>query len=414
MEEKELSVKKSNYLNQASYKLSVVEQKMLALLVAQIKKDTVDFKPYSLNIKDFCNLIGIENSNYTYIVSVAKSLLDRDVHFWYINEKGKEVEVNTKWLSSCVHVEGSGTVEMNFDNILKPFLLQLKNRFTLYRLENIIQLSSVFSIRIYELLKQYENAGIVKFSLEDLRKYIGIDDNQYKMYADFKRRVLVLAQNEIKQKCDIFFDFEEIKVGRSIGKLLFYITPQPIPIKNVTGVNDKKKKDIKYNNSELEEILQLLPKEYQKLSGLKKLIVEYLEKKDKNYVIRNIVYANNYSDRSNYKAYLKKALEADYGLDYQENQEAKKAIADNQKAKEKQEAKEKAEEQKRFDEEHEKHLKASKLLKALPETEYKILEKEVSEQLSERKISPSSVAWSIAFRMALESLFIERHPELFS
>lgn len=414
MEEKDLSVKKSNYLNQASYKLSVVEQKMLALLVAQIKKDTADFKPYSLNIKDFCNLIGIENSNYTYIVSIAKSLLDRDVHFWYINEKGKEVEVNTKWLSSCVHVEGSGTVEMNFDNILKPFLLQLKNRFTLYRLENIIQLSSVFSIRIYELLKQYENAGIVKFSLEDLRRYIGIDDNQYKMYADFKRRVLVLAQNEIKQKCDIFFDFEEIKVGRSIGKLLFYITPQPIPIKNVTESNNKKKRDIKYNNSELEEILQLLPKEYQKLSGIKKLIVEYLEKKEKNYVIRNVVYANNYSDRSNYKAYLKKALEDDYGLDYQENQEAKKAIADNKKAKENQEAKVKEDEKKRIDEEHERHQKASKLLKTLPEEEYKILENEASKQLIEKNLSPSSVAWPIAFRMALESLFIERHPELFS
>ena len=414
MEEKDLSVKKSNYLNRASYKLSVVEQKMLALLVAQIKKDTADFKPYSLNIKDFCNLIGIENSNYTYIVSIAKSLLDRDVHFWYINEKGKEVEVNTKWLSSCVHVEGSGTVEMNFDNILKPFLLQLKNRFTLYRLENIIQLSSVFSIRIYELLKQYENAGIVKFSLEDLRRYIGIDDNQYKMYADFKRRVLVLAQNEIKQKCDIFFDFEEIKVGRSIGKLLFYITPQPIPIKNVTESNNKKKRDIKYNNSELEEILQLLPKEYQKLSGIKKLIVEYLEKKEKNYVIRNVVYANNYSDRSNYKAYLKKALEDDYGLDYQENQEAKKAIADNKKAKENQEAKVKEDEKKRIDEEHERHQKASKLLKTLPEEEYKILENEASKQLIEKNLSPSSVAWPIAFRMALESLFIERHPELFS
>ena len=43
-----------------------------------------------------------------------------------------------------------------------------------------------------------------------------------------------------------------------------------------------------------------------------------------------------------------------------------------------------------------------------------VREKEVSEQLSERKISKSSVAWPIAFRMALESLFIERHPELFS
>ena len=59
------------------------------MLVAQIKKDATDFKHYSLNIKDLCSLIGVESSNYSYIVSVAKSLLDRDVHFWYVNDKGK-------------------------------------------------------------------------------------------------------------------------------------------------------------------------------------------------------------------------------------------------------------------------------------------------------------------------------------
>ena len=417
MGKKDLSVKKSNYLNQASYKLSVVEQKLIAMLVAQIKNDATDFKPYSLNIKDFCSLIGVESSNYSYIVSVAKSLLDRDVHFWYVNDKGKNIEVITKWLSSCVHTEGSGTVEMNFDNVLKPFLLQLRNRFTLYRLENILQLTSVFSIRIYELLKQYENIGSVFFTLEDLRKYIGIDDTQYKMYADFKRRVLVIAQKEIKSKCDIYFDYDEIKVGRSIGKILFYIKPQAIPPKNVT-ITVKQSKPAKPVNPDLEELIQLLPEKYQKLASFRKMLSKALEETNKNYVVRNIIYSNDKSNDINYRAYLGKSLKYDYGLAYQEDQELKKEEADRQKQTAIREAKQKELEYVQIQREKENRTKAREMIAKLSEEEKSAMQAEVISQLKspfkERydKNHNDPIA-AVQIRLNMENIIMQRHPEDF-
>ena len=417
MEKKDLSVKKSNYLNQASYKLSVVEQKLIAMLVAQIKNDATDFKPYSLNIKDFCSLIGVESSNYSYIVSVAKSLLDRDVHFWYVNDKGKNIEVITKWLSSCVHTEGSGTVEMNFDNVLKPFLLQLRNRFTLYRLENILQLTSVFSIRIYELLKQYENMGSVVFTLDDLKNFIGIDENQYKMYADFKRRVLVNAQKEIKSKCDIYFDYDEIKVGRGIGKILFYIKTQTIPPKNVTD-SAKQTKKVQPENPELEEVLLVLPEKYRKLVSYKKMLAKYLKEVDKNYIIRNIIYTNVHSDESNYRAYLSKSLYNDYGLAYQEDQEIKQEEAKRQKEKAINEAKQKELEYIKIQKEKENRDKARKMIDKLSEEEKSALETEALEQLKspfkeryERNRNNSIGA--LQMRLIKENIIMQRHPEEF-
>ena len=57
MEEKDLSVKKSNYLNQASYKLSVVEQKVIALLAAQIKETDTELTDEQLTyLSDTLNL----------------------------------------------------------------------------------------------------------------------------------------------------------------------------------------------------------------------------------------------------------------------------------------------------------------------------------------------------------------------
>ncbi len=54
-----------------------------------------------------------------------------------------------QWLASAEYFEGSGYVELEFSQKLKPFLLQLKDRFTKYQLEYALKLKKSYSIRIY-------------------------------------------------------------------------------------------------------------------------------------------------------------------------------------------------------------------------------------------------------------------------
>lgn len=114
---------------------------------------------------------------------------------------------------------------MRFDPLLKPFLLELSSKFTSYRLANIVKLKSTYAIRIYELLKQYENLKERTISLENLRYYLDAMDI-YPNYANFKQRVLKPTQKELNQKTDISFDFEEIKSGRKVQKIRFIIRGQ--------------------------------------------------------------------------------------------------------------------------------------------------------------------------------------------
>lgn len=417
MNKKELSVKKSNYLNQASYKLSVIEQKVIALLAAQIKDDDIGFQPYCLDIREFQTLIGNKSMNYAYIEEVANSLQNRELHIQFTNAQGAVEHLNTRWLSSSRYIEGTGVVELRFDPNLQPFLLQLKNRFTMYRLENIIQLTSQFSIRLYELLKQYENIGSRTFTLEELREFIGIDDTQYRLYADFKRRVILAAQKELKEKSDVFFEFEEIKVGRSVGKLLFHIFTQPTPAKNITPVNNKTAKKIE-TDAGLEELLLLLPEEYRSKSSLKKTLLKYLASDGKDYVVRNIIYANDHSNRSNYRAYLSKALQSDYGLAYQEDQEAKKEAVDRQRQAQEKVAKQQDFERLRVEHERANHLKAREMIAKLSDEEKSALELEAVQQLPEpiqakyQHNKKDSIA-AIQIRINLETIFISKHPEIF-
>lgn len=213
-------VTKSNMLIEANYKLGVVEQKIILCLASNIRPTDSDFKTYTLPVKEFNKLLGLKGSpKYTELRKITKELM----------QKVFEVRINKKviqvaWLSYVAYNESEGTIDIRFDPFLRPYLLELKKEFTSYKLENVVKLKSSYAIRIYELLKQYEKLQKRTFFLDDLRKMLGAEDI-YPAYGNFKQRVLVPAQKELKKKTDISFEIEEIKVGRRVNKIKFLIFP---------------------------------------------------------------------------------------------------------------------------------------------------------------------------------------------
>jgi plasmid replication initiation protein len=87
-----------------------------------------------------------------------------------------------------------------------------------------MQLRSVYSVRLFELLKQYQSIGERHFSIQEIRDFCGIEDKKYTNIQDIKRYVLDIAQKEINEKTDIFIDFEFIKTSRKFTGVDFTIT----------------------------------------------------------------------------------------------------------------------------------------------------------------------------------------------
>lgn len=218
MSEKTLVVQ-HNAVVEARYRLTVEEQRLIKTLVSQIQITDEDFKTYTIRVFDLAKLIGISDDYYyTRIKKLTKKLRDSSIVF--TNENGDEVQ--TGWLSSAIYRKGKGSVELRFDPVLKPYLLQLKKFFTSYELGNILHLNGMYSIRIYELLKQYEKIGRREFKLEDLRHVLGID-SEYRQYRDFKKWVLLPSEKEISEKTDITYSVVEAKRGRKVIGLTFVI-----------------------------------------------------------------------------------------------------------------------------------------------------------------------------------------------
>lgn len=218
-----LVVTKANALIEANYKLTLTEQKIVLFLVSKIRKEDEDFQTYILPIKEFYKLLGYQGSpKYSEMRKITKDLMGKVLE---IKEDKKFKQMS--WLSYVEYNQQEGNVALSFDPRLKPYLLQLKREFTSYRLKNVMELKSNYAIRMYEVLKKWQKVREIIIPLTDLRQMLGTDD-KHQEYHNFKKRVLNPAQQELKEKTDIFFEYEELKKGRKVTALRFAIFPKTI------------------------------------------------------------------------------------------------------------------------------------------------------------------------------------------
>jgi len=215
----DLVVSKSNSLVEASYRMNVSEQRVLALLVAQIHPDDEDFRPYRFKVAELAKLIETKTkAAYGEVRELTRGLMKRVIQ---IEEADGPLQI--AWMSSAKYFTGKGEVELCFDPKLKPYLLQLQSRFTSYKLRNVVKLRSRYSVRLYELLKQYEAFGKRSFELTELRKTLGLTESEFTLWADFRRNVLELAERELPKKTDIGFSYSARKSGRAVTSVDFTI-----------------------------------------------------------------------------------------------------------------------------------------------------------------------------------------------
>jgi plasmid replication initiation protein len=214
---------KSNSLINSLYDLSLQEQRIILILISMVNpREDKEFINFEMPVEMFKNIIGLDSKGgyYQELEEVVKKLMKRS---FKIDRPEGDGWLRINWLSSCEYKKGAGCIELEISAKLHPYLLDLKSHYTSYRLKNILPLRSGYSIRIYELLKQYETIGERYLTLEEMRKLMEIKDAEYSLYADFKRKIILQAQKELLEKTDICFEFKEKKRVRRVIGIYFFI-----------------------------------------------------------------------------------------------------------------------------------------------------------------------------------------------
>lgn len=213
---------KANELVEASYRLTLQEQRLILYMASLIRPEADDLKLYRITVSELAGAVGVKESNlFPAVKAIIKPLLSKTL---VIRERGKNSTLLVNWLASAEYYEKQGTVEVEFSQKLKPYLLQLRERFTTLQRQHVVRMTSTYAIRIYMLLKQYQAVGRRRFPLDELRGILGINPDEYPLYGHFKARVLAHAQKELSRHADIFFEVEEHKNVRKVIAVTLHVS----------------------------------------------------------------------------------------------------------------------------------------------------------------------------------------------
>ena len=215
----DLTVVKANSLIEASYRLTLDEMRLLALTIGTMNPKS-DQQVFEFSVSEFVNQFPEVNADRAY--TQIKSAIERISERWVKTEDERHV-TKFRWVSSQTYFKKEGRFKIALTNEIMPYLTQLKGQFTQYQLNHISGFSSVHAIRLYELFTQYKRLGERYVSVEDLKKWLQLED-KYDRYNNLNQRVLTPALSEINEKSDLFVKYEPIKKGRKVTGIEFSIT----------------------------------------------------------------------------------------------------------------------------------------------------------------------------------------------
>lgn len=229
---KEQLLAQDNRITTARYELSVMEKRIMYILVRDIRNnfvlktdgDKTLFQDMVIKTTSNALLKNLKETNPKRVKEAFRSLRLRSFEW----DNGlPEDDSNHEWFEVGFINYGEwkrgGYIEFQVSRLILPFFVALTEKFTEYDLIVAISLKSKWSQRFYEILCQWKNAGGVNLNIKDLREQFGLT-NKYIKYASFKKYVIDIAHKELKElftkeQNDVYFEYSEIKNGRSVESL---------------------------------------------------------------------------------------------------------------------------------------------------------------------------------------------------
>ncbi|MCV4713338.1 replication initiation protein [Escherichia coli] len=211
---------KSYALVEASYKLTLQEQRFLLLCISRLKSgaDAELQKTMTITAAEYFDSfpdMGRKNAEVQLQEAIDR-LWDRSIIL-----KDDEKREEFRWIQyRAQYARGEGKAQITFSDAVMPYLTQLKGQFTRVVIKNISNLSRSYSIRIYEILQQFRSTGERIIALDDFRSMLDIE-HKYQTYKSLNQQLLRPCIDELNKKSDLAVTVETIKKGRTVVALHF-------------------------------------------------------------------------------------------------------------------------------------------------------------------------------------------------
>jgi len=216
-------VKHNDLIQRTKYDLTTQEQKILLYCISKVKPNDDDFKLYKFKIKEFCEICGIDEKSGKNYADLREAVLGIQNKGFYMKQNdGTYISMN--WIEKSIIRPKKGTIEIRLDKDMKPYLLQLRSRFTSYSLYFTLAMPSRYGVRLYDILKSYEGLGQCSFDIDQLKILLWAE--KYDIFSNFRVNVLDVGVKNINDYSDIHVSYELFKEGRKFSRIQFTITPK--------------------------------------------------------------------------------------------------------------------------------------------------------------------------------------------
>lgn len=210
-------VVKDNSLINASFKMDLVEHRLMTLAITEARETEEGISSDSfltIHASKYMKIFGGEKqAAYKALKTACDTLFLRQFSYHSLTETGKRKLHRSRWVSEIVYIDGEASVQLIFAPAVVPLITRLEKHFTAYEIEQIGQLSSKYAVRLYELLLAWKSVGKISFDLEDFRDKLGLGTAEYKAMSDFKKYVLDLAVSQINEHTDMTISYQQKKKG---------------------------------------------------------------------------------------------------------------------------------------------------------------------------------------------------------
>ena len=220
-------VEKRNILNEIrSNNMTLQELRFFSIYLSKINARDISTRKVKFKLEEFREMMGIEKVTLQHFKDTTNRLLGKVVNV--PREEGKPGYIAFQLFKECEVYQDENEnnqwyVEIDAHDRALPLMFNFKQNYFRYELWNALKLKSKNQLRLYELLKQYENIGIREIQLDQLKDWLGINASEYPRWNNFRAKVIIECQVALKKYTDIEFGYEKIKSGRKVIGVKFII-----------------------------------------------------------------------------------------------------------------------------------------------------------------------------------------------
>jgi plasmid replication initiation protein len=270
--QKVLELKKHVAVIHSSNKLSLIQRKIANALLFNAYDELQEKDEHAIHIIKLCELIGYDSKDYKSIKRALVNLLSTVLEWNLVD--GERLDKEGVWNASSIIADASidgAMCNYSYSNKMRKLLFR-PNMYGRLDMQVQARFQSGYGLALYENCNRFQDIGQTPwFNLEKFRKLMGVEDGKYRVFRDFKTRVLDKAVEEVNKYSSLVISHQLRKQNRKVTSIQFLIrkanvmsigSPYSDSALESEGLTDILKSRFGFSLKQITETTELYEEEY--------------------------------------------------------------------------------------------------------------------------------------------------------